>query len=156
MAWAALLKAEAILTKEPLLPLPTEVVNSLSHVPVNCLLWKQRWELGFSAHKTGSEQAKWAMFAGGSKKHHWAVFPGKVGGKKSPFTDANLWFWDLQEHRKGTLKELPGNEQILKGWWGAARTWRAAQKQRMLSPNGAAPALPRVPLWSGIVQGGKF
>lgn len=51
IAWAALLKAEAILIKESLLPLPAEVVNSVAHMPVNCLLWKQRCELGFSAHR---------------------------------------------------------------------------------------------------------
>lgn len=81
IAWAALLKLEVILIKESLLPLPAEVVSSLAHMPVKCLLWKQRCELGFSAHKTGSEEAKSAKFAGGSRNHHWAAFPGKVGGK---------------------------------------------------------------------------
>lgn len=39
----------------------------------------QRCEPGFSNHKTSSEQAKPAKFAGGSKKHHQAIFPGSIG-----------------------------------------------------------------------------
>lgn len=146
MARAALLEVEAILIKDSLLPLPAEVVSSLAHMPVKAEVWTE-----FSAHKTGSEEAKSAKSAGGSRNHHWAVFPGKAGGK-SLNLQIPTWFWDLQQHRNWTWGELSGNVQILKGWWGGARTWRAAQKQRMLSPNSCScPASCFTVLW-GVNQ----